>query len=568
MSQKSTSEDSASDDTRDTRQGTWTSGEIQETATDFVGYSGSNSGSMSERQFTELKSLNQSPVSAEFTETVSTHTMRQGDTANAEGFYNDQTSGAFYEHVATSSGAEPMAASIIRPRSAVPSPLSGNYYENKQKSTSVHQMTVTMGTDTNSGPRFPAVSEMGMQGGASQMHHHQSSKLDISRYPVNKDPCPTVIVKHPDQPVQYDQNITIRCLKPPTPPPAPPVIIKEVRPPAPPAAPPIYVRQQPPRPRTPPPLIIRERPPAPPVMPPPKVIHKIIAPPPPPPRKVIIEKLPPIPPKPRKVIIEKWLPYPQVKRRIIYQRAPDLPPAPIEKNTIIRWTEPQVQIHKRIQHLGVVTADPSQYVSVHGSQLADSHYVQAAMSHYGVQGACVPPAGHAHAGADIYYEDQQEIMRLMQGGMTLAEAESTFAQQYSHQGHNVGLLPLQGMAGGMDGFAHEQIGGTNENFTQQNFYSDSAFSSSQFSAGHLQASENFVPIVPQETFHDYAASYFSDPMAYASVYSEPCPPMLQPPFMIHPDNICPEVVTKTMCQYIDQPGHDPMICVYCKGIAQ
>lgn len=188
-------------------------------------------------------------------------------------------------------------------------------------------------------------------------------------YKINFDPNPQIIRKHANDAVTYKQEVAVRYLRPPTPPPPGPLIIKEVRNPALPAAPPIVIRQRPPRPATPPPLIIRERPPQPPTQLAPKVVTKPVAPPPPPPRRVIIERMPPLPPKPQSIIVERWLPYKQQKRRVVYQKAPPVPaPAP-QKNLIIQWEGTQARVVKEFRNLGIIKADPGTYVQQYGPQL-------------------------------------------------------------------------------------------------------------------------------------------------------------------------------------------------------
>ncbi|CAF0908673.1 unnamed protein product [Didymodactylos carnosus] len=188
-------------------------------------------------------------------------------------------------------------------------------------------------------------------------------------YKINFDPNPQIIRKHANDAVTYKQEVAVRYLRPPTPPPPGPLIIKEVRNPALPAAPPIVIRQRPPRPATPPPLIIRERPPQPPAQLGPKLITKPVPPPPPPPRRVIIERMPPLPPKPQSIIVERWLPYKQQKRRVIYQKAPPVPPPAPQKNLIIQWEGTQARVVKEFRNLGIIKADPNAYVQQYGSQL-------------------------------------------------------------------------------------------------------------------------------------------------------------------------------------------------------
>ncbi len=143
--------------------------------------------------------------------------------------------------------------------------------------------------------------------------------LPIGEYPINQDCCPDLIKKKSCKKVEYNQEIAIRYLKPPTPQAPGEIIIKHEpnKPTAP--APPLIIRQQPPRPCTPEPLVIREAPPP----PPPCIGRKVITicgkKLPAPPRKVVIERMPPIPSKPQSVVIERWLPYSEQKRRVIYR---------------------------------------------------------------------------------------------------------------------------------------------------------------------------------------------------------------------------------------------------------
>lgn len=208
---------------------------------------------------------------------------------------------------------------------------------------------------------------------------------DVKDYPINIDENPELIVRPNTQRLTYKQDIAVRYLKPATPPPPGPIIIREIRAPAPPAAPPIILRQRPPPPRTPSPVIIREKPPVRPKSVPTTVIRKIIPPPPPPPRKLIIERLPKLPPKPRPVIIERWLPYEKQKRQVIHERArPFDPQAPI-KNTIIEWRPPEVEIVKQVKKLGVQQADPQRYSSQFGDKLYTTEFVQRKLNELGLQ---------------------------------------------------------------------------------------------------------------------------------------------------------------------------------------
>jgi hypothetical protein len=196
--------------------------------------------------------------------------------------------------------------------------------------------------------------------------------LPIGEYPINQDCCPDLIKKKSCKKVEYNQEIAIRYLKPPTPQAPGEIIIKHEpnKPTAP--APPLIIRQQPPRPCTPEPLVIREVPPC----PPPCVPQQVVTIPgkklPPPARKVIVERLAPIPPKPQPVIVERWMPYVEQKRRVIYQPAPPDPVQCKQKNLIIQWEKPDVCVRKEIKHLGVVCANPCEYIQKYGSTLKKS----------------------------------------------------------------------------------------------------------------------------------------------------------------------------------------------------
>ena len=198
--------------------------------------------------------------------------------------------------------------------------------------------------------------------------------LPIEKYPINQDGNPEIITKRSQQKLEYVQELAIRYLRPPTPPaPGEIVIIQEPNTVSAPA-PPIIIRQQPARPDTPEPLVVREAPP----QPPPQVGRKVITISgkrlPPPPRKVVIERLAPLPSKPQSVIIERWLPFNEVKRRVIFNRCnnPD-PVALTPRNVIVQWEAPEVNIRKEFKYLGIVRANPVEYVQRYGQSLTVSN---------------------------------------------------------------------------------------------------------------------------------------------------------------------------------------------------
>lgn len=195
-------------------------------------------------------------------------------------------------------------------------------------------------------------------------------ELPITEYSVNEDPEPELITKKSQQKLIYNQEVAIRYLRPPTPPAPGEIVVQQEKNEILQPAPPLIIRQQPPRPVTPQPLVVREAPPEPPINIGRKVItisgKKI----PPPPRKVVIERLAPLPAKPQSVIIERWLPYNQVKRRVIFQKSIDIEPVALKpKNVIIQWESPHVQVKKEFKDLGVIRANPLEYIQRYGSTL-------------------------------------------------------------------------------------------------------------------------------------------------------------------------------------------------------
>lgn len=195
-------------------------------------------------------------------------------------------------------------------------------------------------------------------------------QIPIAKYPINEDLSPEIIVKKSDKTFEYDQEIGIRYLRPPTPPDHGDIIIRHEKSIIPPIAPPLIIRQEPQKPKTPPPLVIRESPPKP-IQ---KLKTKIITIPakniPPPPRKVIIERLPQIPAKPQSIIVERWLPYKSPKRRVIYQKPEEIK-FEKPKNLIIEWENPGVIINRKFKNLGIIKADPDDYLRKYESEVKE-----------------------------------------------------------------------------------------------------------------------------------------------------------------------------------------------------
>lgn len=195
-------------------------------------------------------------------------------------------------------------------------------------------------------------------------------EVPLSQYPINMDSDPEILTKKSQQNIEYVEQYLVRYLRPPTPPGPGEILIQQQNNILTPPAPPIIIRQQPLRSKTPEPLIIRERPPKIPSPSGSKVIIISGKRLPPPPRKVIVERLAALPNKPQSIIIERWLPYKQQNRRVIFQKSTEPEPVVMKpKNIVVQWNCPEVKIRKTIKYLGVVRANPSEYVEKYGPSL-------------------------------------------------------------------------------------------------------------------------------------------------------------------------------------------------------
>lgn len=148
-------------------------------------------------------------------------------------------------------------------------------------------------------------------------------------------------------------------------------------------------------------MIVREAPPRPPN----SVGRKIITIGgkrlPPPPRKVIIERLAPLPSKPQSVIVERWLPYnDKIKRKVLFQKAPSHPVIVKPRNVIVQWTAPEIRIEKEYKYLGIIRANPVEYVQRYGPSLKSSfdlpQYVLDAKNPDGIVLAAESSLGHVY----------------------------------------------------------------------------------------------------------------------------------------------------------------------------
>lgn len=77
-----------------------------------------------------------------------------------------------------------------------------------------------------------------------------------------------------------------------------------------------------------------------------------------------------MPSKPQSVIVERWLPYnDKLKRKVLFQRAPSDPIIVKPRNVIIQWEAPNVAVKKEFKYLGIIKANPVEYVQRYGPTL-------------------------------------------------------------------------------------------------------------------------------------------------------------------------------------------------------
>jgi hypothetical protein len=95
--------------------------------------------------------------------------------------------------------------------------------------------------------------------------------------------------------------------------------------------------------------------------------------------------MPPLPAKPRPVIIEKWLPYKKTTERpVLYQRTEKTQQnQPIQRNLILQYEPPRVQIKQELQNFGCFRVDPEIYRARYGSSLRRTESIRKVLQDMG-----------------------------------------------------------------------------------------------------------------------------------------------------------------------------------------
>ena len=258
-------------------------------------------------------------------------------------------------------------------------------------------------------------------------NRNATPNIPLDQYKLQVDPNPTIIRKKAEGRVTHVQNISLKYLKPPPPEQPGDITITQEADIQAPAAPPLVIRQPaPPAPSAPAPLIVRERPPQPPNPIPPKHITipgRVL---PPPPRQVIVERPAAPPAGPQDIIIERWLGYPRRTRNVVFHPAPPAGPAPrVEKNILIEWEAPDVDLRQEFKFLGVHQADPRSYLSQYGNSLVDASRLPREAAHFTV------PSGEILA-ADSHGNDVPTLRGALQA-LRLVDLNCHGLSEYASQ---------------------------------------------------------------------------------------------------------------------------------------
>lgn len=106
---------------------------------------------------------------------------------------------------------------------------------------------------------------------------------------------------------------------------------------------------------------------------------------------MIVERLPIEPPKPQDIVIERWLAYARRVRNVIFNPAAPIQLAVAEKNLVIEWEAPEVNIEQTFNFLGITEADPMSYIAQYGTSLVETSKLPKEAARFEI------PAGHVLA---------------------------------------------------------------------------------------------------------------------------------------------------------------------------
>jgi len=194
------------------------------------------------------------------------------------------------------------------------------------------------------------------------------------------------------------------------------------------------------------------------------------------------------------------LAYGEVKRRVIFQRAPQRDAVFIKpRNVIIQWAAPSVSVRKEFKNLGVVSANPANYVARYGSSLIASSALPAIATSIAAPAGLVLAANSRSSGIAQLEGDV--------AALALIDLASNGLGQYS------GILASRGITAAS---AAAQYGITNVSVAVQGVAASSAV---QYGLGSSVSYAAAAPAVAIETLAyggDAEASYAASSSSFSS----------------------------------------------------
>lgn len=84
--------------------------------------------------------------------------------------------------------------------------------------------------------------------------------------------------------------------------------------------------------------------------------------------------------------------FPEQKRKVVYQPAPPDPVVLKPRNVIVQWDPPSVEVKKEYKYLGIVEANPIEYIKKYGGSLKSLDDLPDYLSELKTSDQCAPDA--------------------------------------------------------------------------------------------------------------------------------------------------------------------------------
>ncbi len=132
------------------------------------------------------------------------------------------------------------------------------------------------------------------------------------------------------------------------------------------------------------------------------------------------------------MVIERWLPYnDSIKRRVIFRAAPPNPVMVKPRNVIVQWEAPNVNIRQEVKYLGVVRANPADYVEKYGDSLKPSNDLPVIVNQIQTPEGIILAADHV---AKKVHELEGDIQ-----GLSLVDLDKEGLTEYRNQLKKLGI---------------------------------------------------------------------------------------------------------------------------------